>query len=214
MMAARFLVIFGVTIVSLLFLSTKISRESALLDSDTTWQGLSTAPNQFPVAYKDLPRALRPINPGNLPVSKPSDKALTGIRAPYSDNLRANRRLVGSRGFYRGPAAKVEGTIRRAYGGIRAPLPPYEPKHAVPPTIYYRDRFVHAIPLFRRPHRAPLAIHLPDQNIANVVPCTSGCDMVQSRLLKAAEGLVEIAKQTHDARAKAQAAQVFIHYYI
>jgi hypothetical protein len=31
--------------------------------------------------------------------------------------------------------------------------------------------------------------------------------MVQSRLLKAAEGLVEVARQTHDAREKALAAQ-------
>ena len=113
--------------------------------------------------------------------------SLTAISAPYSDKGTVYphvRRRIQHR-----QRTIVDANYRswlKANNVNAAPLPPREVPHFLPRI--YRHKIVQP--------------HLPSHELR--IPCTSGCEWMQSRALKAAEGLVELAKRSHDAREEAQ----------
>lgn len=176
----RVWVVLGLASVALVLHSVTVLNQRDVLASSENLR----IPSKHSRHSKDLGSAEAQMNE---PVMAAHTAKLAAISAPYEMNHRISvhvRRRLEDR--------------QRAIAEAAARRWPTVDKVATPPKrahVSFRQRV------------SPYVVHLPNQQIENTVPCTSNCDWIQSRALKAAEGLVELAKRTHDARALAARTQ-------
>lgn len=186
----KFWAFLGIAVSALVLHSAIVSYQTSPTSSDFSWLKAGSETSR--------------IRPSVIELFEPKRKAahtssLAAINAPYE--TRRWQRSIRSRLDSRQRAIRDTATQSWLQSN-KFPTAALPPKSHVP-HVMYRHNIIQPIVQINPLNKRAYTIHLPGQQNEEFGPCTSNCDWIQSRALKAAEGLVEMAKRTHDARALA-----------